>query len=93
MPITSYSFSEGVQQHSSSNVIEMNGIKFGKSVSRQVDEKDEFRVNYVGNNPFQQTNFLPFIVEDSSKSSQLIVKFILILHSEGEFYSSKSEGA
>jgi hypothetical protein len=70
----------------------MNGINFGKSASHRVDEKNEFRVDYVGNNPFQQTN-LPVSVDDSSKSSQLIVKFILIPHSEGEFYLLKSEGA
>jgi hypothetical protein len=69
----------------------MNGINFGESVRHRVDEKNEFRVDYVGNNPFQQPN-LPLIVDNSSKS-QLIVKFILISHSEGEFYSSKSEGA
>ncbi len=84
VPITSYSVYEGAQRHSSSDATEMNGINFGKSVSHQVDEKNEFRVDYVGNNLFQQTN-LPLIVDDSSKS-QLIVKFILILHSEGEFY-------
>jgi hypothetical protein len=78
VPITSYSFYEGAQQHSSGNATETNGINFGESVRHQVDEKNEFRVDYVGNNPFQQTN-LPLIVDDSSKS-QLIVK-------------SKSEGA
>jgi hypothetical protein len=84
VPITSYSFYEGAQRHSSGNATETNGINFGESVRHRVDEKNEFRVDYVGNNPFQQTN-LPLIVDDSSKS-QLIVKFIL-------FYLSKSEGA
>ena len=78
MPITSYSVYEGAQRHSSGNVTEKNGINFGESVCHRVDEKNEFRVDYVGNNPFKQTN-LPLIVDDSSKS-KLIVK-------------SKSEGA
>ncbi len=90
MPITSYSVSEGVLQHSSGNAIETNVINFGETGSHQANEKNEFSVDYIGNNPFQQKN-LPFIVDNSSKSSQLIVKFILIPHSEGEFYSSKSE--
>jgi hypothetical protein len=78
VPITSYSVYERVQRHSSGNATETNGINFGESVRHRVDEKNEFRVDYVGNKPFQQTN-LPLIVDDSSKS-QLIVK-------------SKSEGA
>ena len=91
VPITSYLVYEGTQQHSSNDATETNNINFGKSVSHRVDEKNEFRVDYVDNNLFQQTN-LPLIVDNSSKS-QLIVKFILILHSEGEFYLLKSEGA
>jgi hypothetical protein len=78
VPITSYSVYEGAQRHSSGNVTEKNGINFGESVRHRVDEKNEFRVDYVGNNRFKQTN-LPLIVDDSSKS-KLIVK-------------SKSEGA
>jgi hypothetical protein len=79
--ITSYSVYEGAQQHSSGNATETNGINFGESASHRVDEKNEFRVNYVGNNPFQQTN-LPLIVDNSSKS-QLIVKSIWIPSYEG----------
>ena len=30
VPITSYSVSEGVQQHSSGNAVKTNGINFGK---------------------------------------------------------------
>jgi hypothetical protein len=71
VPITSYSVYEGAQWHSSSNVTETNDINFGESVCHRVDEKNEFIVDYLGNNPFQQTN-LPLIVDNSSKS-QLIV--------------------
>ena len=71
VPITSYSVYEGAQWHPSSNVTETNGINFGESVCHRVDEKNEFIVDYLGNNPFQQTN-LPLIVDNSSKS-QLIV--------------------
>ncbi len=56
--ITSYSFSEGAHAGSA---IETNCNNFDESVSHRVDEKNEFRVNYVGNNPFQRTN-LPFII-------------------------------
>ena len=59
MSITSYSFSEGAHAGSA---IETNCNNFDESVSHRVDEKNEFRVNYVGNNPFQRTN-LPFIVD------------------------------
>ena len=45
-------------------------------------------VDYADNNFWQQPN-LPFV----SKPSQLIAEFILIPHSDGEFYLSKSEGA
>jgi hypothetical protein len=72
VPITSYSVHERAQRHSSGIATETNSINFGKSVRHQDDEKNEFRVDYVGNSPFQQTN-LPLIVDDSSKS-QLIVK-------------------
>ena len=51
--ITSYSVYEGAQRHSSGDATGMNGINFGKGVSHRVDEKNKFRVNYVGNNPFQ----------------------------------------
>ena len=76
--ITSYSVSEGAQRHSSGNAIETSSVNIGKSVSHQIDEKNEFRLNYVGNNYFQQPN-LAFV----SKPSQLIVTFILIPRSEG----------
>jgi hypothetical protein len=79
--ITSYSVYEGGQRHSSGDATETNGIDFGESVSHRVDEKNEFRVDYVGNNPFQQTN-LPLIVDNSSKF-QLIVKSISIPSYEG----------
>jgi hypothetical protein len=67
VPITSYSVYERVQRHSSGNATETNGINFGENVRHRVDEKNKFRVDYVGNNPFQQTN-LPSIVDGSSKS-------------------------
>ncbi len=58
VPITTYSVYEGAQQHSSGNATETNGIDFGESVRHRVNEKNEFRVDYVGNNPFQQTTYL-----------------------------------
>ena len=45
-------------------------------------------IDYADKDFWQRPN-LPFV----SKPSKLIVEFILIPHSEGEFYSLKSEGA
>jgi hypothetical protein len=70
VPITSYSFYEGAQQHSSGNATETNGINFGESVRHRVDEKNEFRVDYVGNNPFQQTNLPLLIVKSKSEGAR-----------------------
>ncbi len=69
-------------------LLHANGFYFDEGVSHRVNVKIKHTIDYADNDFWQRPN-LPFV----SKPSQLIVEFILIRHSEGEFYSSKSEGA